>query len=317
MVTKGYHIAILTTLFSILLWGSVKLGGQYQSIRTIQVTIPDLPEGMAPSKPLPRSLKITLRGEGWSLAGDAWNGTTDIRLDILSAESAPLVYTLTDIREVLDLGEGLELVSMKPDSISVRLEPAMEKRVPVIFTGSPRFADGYGLSGAAQVSPDSVTVQGAIPVVETITSWEASFPATAELRSSVDEQVGVVDPTIYFVTVSPESVSVRLNIQPLAEKNIEGIPVAIQFAPHDREVILIPPKVDLLIRGPIDQLSSIRPEECQVTVDYSTIVLDTLRFVIPTVALPQGLTVIARTPDRLQFVVRERLIPHDPALQKQ
>ncbi|MDH4069239.1 MAG: hypothetical protein OEV30_02330 [Ignavibacteria bacterium] len=306
MRERGYHIALATTLFAILLWGSVKLGGQYQSVRTIPVVLDNIPDGFASSRPLPRFLRLTLRGEGWSLAGELWNTGAPFHLDVQNASATQKVWTIQDMEGELGLHEGVELVSMKPESVFVTLVPAAEKRVPVSVTGDLRFADGYGLSGEPIVAPESVRVIGSATVVHSLSAWEVAVPDQGELRSSLEKRIGIADSLLYYVFVSPDSVTFRLNVQPLAEKSIMGVPVTVYSAPDDREVILIPPKVDLLVRGAIDQLAAITVDDCRVMVDYAAIMNDTVRSVIPTVKLPRGLLVIARTPDRLQFVTRER-----------
>jgi hypothetical protein len=303
---KRYHIVLATTIGAILLWGSVKLGGQFQTTTEVPVVLANVPSSVAPVFPIPRVLDLTVRGEGWQMVNHVWDSDLLLELDG-NPQSAPRIVTLREVRRIIALPEDILLVDMKPESLLVAFEPSVEKRVPILLENHAFFAEGYGLSGRPVVDPESVTVSGAASVLRDLTAWYVATPALTDLRSPVQQAIPLSDNATYLVALSPPSVTLTLNVQPLAEKTLSGIPVSVHSLPHDREVLLIPPRIDILIRGAIDRLAGITSEECRVSVDYRDIEGDTVRSVVPLIELPEGLTVIGRTPERLQFVIRQRL----------
>ncbi len=304
---KRYHIALATTVGAVLLWGSVKLGGQFQNTIQVPVSLLNLPAGMAPVSPIPRALDLTFRGEGWQMASHLWNSDLLVELDVRTAPGGTKVLTLRDIRRGISLPENIELIDMKPESLTVAFDTLVEKRVPILLENRASFAEGYGLSGVAVVTPESVTVGGGATVILPLESWYVVTPEMKELKSPVEQQIPLSDSSFYFLTLSPPTVKLVLNVQPLAEKTLSGIPVTVHSLPPDREVILIPPRIEVLVRGAIDRLSQIAAGDCRVSVDFREIAGDTIRTVVPVIELPPGLTVISRTPERLQFVIRQRL----------
>jgi hypothetical protein len=98
-----------------------------------------------------------------------------------------------------------------------------------------------------------------------------------------------------------------VNVQPFAEKTITGIPVEVDSVPSPREVILIPPRIELVVRGGIKQLSSIGAADFRVAVPYQSIEADTTGAVPYGITGPSEIQIVRRKPDRLQHIVRKRL----------
>jgi len=182
-----------------------------------------------------------------------------------------------------------------------------EKRVAVVPEISLSFRDGYGQVGPMIISPESVTVYGAKTVLEHIESWRTTAARFEDLKNQLEEDVYLVPSLDHLLEFSPASVRVRVNVQPFAEKTFAGLPVEIRSLPANRDVIFIPPKVDIVVRGGIRQLSSILPVDIQAAVEYTSILNDTTGFVEPIVNSPSGVQKVAVRPEKLQYIVRRRL----------
>jgi len=84
-------------------------------------------------------------------------------------------------------------------------------------------------------------------------------------------------------------------------------PVTVVAAPPNKEVIFIPPRLDIIARGGIDQLAKITPESFQATIDYRALVEDSANAIYPALQGPAGVKVVSRKPERFQFIIRSRL----------
>ena len=109
------------------------------------------------------------------------------------------------------------------------------------------------------------------------------------------------------LSFSPPSINVRINVQPFAEKTIPGLTAQVQSVPPNREVILIPPKIDIVVRGDIEQLSELTLSDFEATIDFDAILADTSGYVSAKIDLPPGLQMVSRRPERHQYIVRKRL----------
>ncbi len=307
MKKQRTHIILGATLFGILLWLSINMTYDYQTTVTAPLIVKNLPQGMAINTPMPRTLQLKLRGNGWRLASQLTGHELECVLDLASLAPKQRVIILADVAERINLPIGVQAVDMKPESLFVSLERYAEKRVPVVIEPHISFRDGYGQVGSVVIKPESVTIGGAESVLRDISAWGSGRGAFTTLRASVDSDIDIIDTSMQTLTVSPTTVHFTINVQPLAEKIFSGLPVEVRGEQPNREVILIPPKIEIVVRGGIEQLSALTRNDFRATVDYNTILADTTGYTDVEVIPPSGVQVVARRPDRLQYIVRTRL----------
>jgi hypothetical protein len=140
-----------------------------------------------------------------------------------------------------------------------------------------------------------------------IVSWRTEPAVFADVKAPIDAQVPLLQDQTAPLSLSTGSIHLTVNVQPFAEKTLTGIPVEIDSVPSLREVILIPPRVELVVRGGIKQLSSISAGDFRVAVAYQAIEADTTGAVPYAVTGPDEIQIVRRKPDRLQHIVRKRL----------
>ncbi|MEK9136589.1 MAG: hypothetical protein AAB393_05655, partial [Bacteroidota bacterium] len=117
----------------------------------------------------------------------------------------------------------------------------------------------------------------------------------------------LADSASHYLTLSPPTVHVHIDVQQYAEKTIAGLPVEARSVPQNKEVILIPPKIDVVVRGGVDQLATLSNDSFHTSVDYNVIVADSTGYTDATIVAPKGVQLVARKPERMQFIIRSRL----------
>jgi YbbR domain-containing protein len=307
MNQKRIHIILATTLFASLLWVSVNLGNTFQTQATIPLSITVLPPGTAMQAPVPRSLQLKLRGDGWQLAAMKLGTPMQCTIDLTSLQPGQSSITIFDVIERLGIPAGIQPLDMNPDSIVVAFDSLAERRIPVELAYSATFRDRYGPVGPAMATPDSVTVRGARSVLSAMERWK-TVPMTFEnLKAPLDVVVRLAESDRYQVEISPQEVRLRMDVQWFAEKILSGVAVEVHSVPPHREVILVPPRLELVVRGGVDMLAQVNPPDIRASVDYGRILSDTSGSLAPEIEAPPGLQIISTRPERLQYIVRKRL----------
>jgi hypothetical protein len=315
MKKRTFHIALAAALFGALVWLSVNLSDDYQVTLTAPLSIQGVPPGSAIRTPVPRTLQMKFRGRGWRLAAMLLG--PDIKLVFpfatlpgarSRAESGTdRAITLSDIADRVVARPGVQLVDVKPDSVFISLDRYVQKQVPVVMDAGTTFREGYGQVGAATVTPESVTIGGAESVVKDVASWPTVKYLFEDLRAPVEDDLPLADAGVHDFRFSVPRVHVSINVQPFAEKLLSGLPVEILETPSNREVILIPPRIEIVARGGIKQLSGLGPGDFRVTVDYTYILSDTTGNIDALIAGPSGIQIVRKRPEHLQYIVRKRL----------
>jgi len=307
MENKRYHIILASITFAVLMWISINMGYEYTVLRRIPVILENRREDRALKYPIPKSITVRFQGRGWELAGLYFLPEVRYFIDLSSLNNEQFVLTSRDFAEHVKIPLSIQSLDIKPDSMILALEESREKKVPVIPRVTVTTPDGYGLVGPVRATPESVMISGAHSTIDAIPIWHTEHRRYDNQRTAVDEQIALEDPQNYAVDFTPRVVRVQVDIEPFAEKTFEGVSLFVLGAPANREVIFIPPRMDVTVRGSIDDLSKLTPDNFQAKADYESLIDDSTGTVIPALVSPEGLKVIRKTPEKFQFIIRKKL----------
>ena len=181
-------------------------------------------------------------------------------------------------------------------------------RPAVALEASLNFRQGYGQVGSTTVTPESITVSGAASLLSTIRTWPTTLLSIDDVKAPIDTDVSLADSASHYLAFSPQTVHVRIDVQQYAEKTVTGLVVEALSVPSNREVILIPPKIDVVVRGGVEQLASLNGESFHATVEYATLLSDTTGYASADVAAPKGVRLVNKKPELMQFIIRTAIV---------
>ncbi|MET0645384.1 MAG: CdaR family protein [Pyrinomonadaceae bacterium] len=168
---------------------------------------------------------------------------------------------LTEKNVTMDLPEGVQIVGIAPRSLTLHLEPVVERAVPVEarFEGAP--PEGFA-RGAVTVEPGSVRVRGPASHVAVV---ERAFTETISLASQretlVRPQVSVDIPD-HKVVPMDSTVSVRVEIgEEQSERRFTNVPVR-----GEGGGTVSPDAASVTLRGPRSIVEALRPEDVRLVV---------------------------------------------------
>jgi len=307
MKSKKIHIVVGSVLFASLMWISINLSEEYQISMEIPLVIMNIPEGKAISRPVPKTLNIKVKGSGWRLTSFFLSGSPTCVLNASELGESPTVIRKTLLLDNIYLTAGVKPVDINIDTLQLAYEKFVERKVKVIPNIEIECAEGYGVVGEMQVDPESVAVGGASSAVRLLQGWRTERRVFSNVRESLNRSVSLEESHSYSVEPVVQSVEVSANVQPFAEKTFSGVAVEAILVPANREIIFIPPKIDIVARGGIDQLAPLSNDDFRAVVNYQALVSDTSSSVQPRVDFPAGIRVLTKNPDRVQYVIRKRL----------
>jgi hypothetical protein len=307
MENRRYHIVIAAFLFAVVTWLSANMRYDYTVVRNIPVILENEREGLTLRFPVPKNMTVRFHGNGWMLAALWFTPNMKYYIDVSSLSRDPYIVTAEDVMEHIKLPVSVQVVDVNPDTLTLAIDEYREKRVPVVPRVLLAFHEGYGQVGPTSVTPESVTIGGTAEALSRITSWSTAYRKLEDLRAPVDADLPLEDPDTYAIRLGQPFARLAANVQPFAEKSYAGIPVTVVDAPPSKEVIFIPPRIDLIARGGIDQLARLTPESFQATVEFQALVSDSANTLIPTIHGPADVKIVSRKPERFQYIIRSRL----------
>ena len=295
LLFEDWTLKVMALLITLGLWYAVttQRAPAQMRLRGVQLDFV-LPDGVEIGNDPVDEVDVTLEGSQGKLAElNARNLVA--RADLTDMRTGDRVLRLTGRNVSMDLPEGVRIVSITPRSLTLHLEPVVERdvRVEARFEGAP--PDGFR-TGPVQVSPPSIRVRGPQSHVEAV---ERAFTETISLsgqRETLTLPQVAVDIPDHKVVPLDASVSVRVEIaEEQSERRFDGVPVRSASG-----ATVTPQAAALTLRGPRSVVEALRPEEMRLVVE-----LDEAGRPAPRLALPphaQGrVQLVNTTPSEFAF----------------
>ncbi len=300
---KNTFIIIVSLIFSIILWVSLSLSNDYYSSINVKLQITDLPDGYTTASNLPATVVIKMKGKGWKLAVEKLGPAPDF---ILSAknDSGRIVSNLyNSLGDNHWLTSEIEVININPDTISFNVEKIASKKLKIVPRIDITFKSGFGLAEPVYIYPESTLVYGPWTKIKNMTNVYTESVSYKNIDSRINTKISIYNPP--DISYGDASASVFINVQKIVEMNFDDLPVKIDDIPKDRDIIILPNKISIGVRGGIDILGKISPDQFKITVNYRNIVLDTLGSVQPDIELPKNIQLIYSKPERLRYIIKK------------
>nr|MCU0364225.1 hypothetical protein [Ignavibacteriaceae bacterium] len=164
------------------------------------------------------------------------------------------------------------------------------------------FKPGYGLASDIIFKPDSVLVSGPLSLLKNMTEIKTGDKLLTALDSRTETEVNL--PWMNGFNYNANLIEVILDIQRIVDKQFENISVDVIDIPPRKEVVLLPNKIGFNVRGGIEILGKLKPDQFRAYVRYQSLVQDTTGSVTPVLEMPKNVTLQFLKPDRLRYVIR-------------
>ena len=262
LLFEDWTLKLLALAITLGLWYAVttQRAPATMRLRAVQLDFV-LPEGVEIGNDPLDEVDITLEGSQGKLAElNARNLVA--RADMTDLRTGDRVARLSDKNVLMDLPEGVRIVEINPRSITLHLEPVIEREVPVEarFEGAP--PEGFK-TGAAQVAPQSVRVRGPESHVHAVERAYTETISLAGQRETLTLPQVAVDIPDHKVTPLDPTVSVRVEIgEEQSERRFANVAVN-----SSSGLSVSPPAASVTLRGPRSLVEALRPEDVRLFVE--------------------------------------------------
>ena len=211
-----------------------------------------------------------------------------------------------NVEEALSIprANDARMQSVTPQSIDVKMEPRVQREIPVRPRLNVKLASAYELIRPPRISPGSISVSGATSVVSDLTVWPTDSLTLRDVRDTLQTSVPLRDTLTGLVERSADAVTVTVQAGKFAEETRE-VAVEVTGVPSGQDLVALQPStIRIRYRVLFEQLfDSRRSSEFFATVSYSQIRSDTTGYVTPRIHVPSDLVIRdpEPIPPRLQY----------------
>jgi YbbR domain-containing protein len=301
-VKKKIYIFIASVTFAVILWGSISLSDVYYTNVDVKLSLTNFPQGYTTGSPLPEEIKLRVKGQGWRLVSINVGPETEFKVSV-GGDSGRHNINLYDYLESNRwLFSDIDIINIYPDSVKIVVERIITKRLPVTSGLNLDFKPGYGLASEIILKPDSILVRGPFSILKTITEIKTTDKSLSRLDSKTETDVNLSRITGF--NYSANLIEVRLDIQRIVDQQFDNIAVDVIDIPSNKEVVLLPNKINFNVRGGIEILGKLKPDQFRAYVRYQSLVQDTTGSVTPVLEMPKNVILQYLKPDRLRYIIR-------------
>jgi YbbR domain-containing protein len=294
MLRRNPGLKLFALLLAAFLWYSItKTERDAERVVELPVSLRRIPDGLSMTTMPTKPVTVTLRGPR-TILDNVDERKTRLQVSLADAQIGDNRFDLSGSMLTPELPRSLKAVRFDPPSLTLRADRRVSRRLPVKpdLAGSP--ALGYTVAESSVV-PDQIDVTGPARIVDELKQVTTEPIDLRGASETVQQSLLLerVDPSITFV---PDVVRVTVTLEEtLVSREFQKVRVSVP--PSVTEVV--PPTVDVTIRGPQRLLHNLKLDPDAVTVDVSQLPPGT-HTVDVIVSLPDGLTVVTRAPDKVR-----------------
>jgi YbbR domain-containing protein len=260
---EDWSLKLLSLAIALVLW--LVVTGQNQPVTAhVNVQLNFLrPPALEISNDPPRTVDVMLTGSRNKL-DDLTTLDLVATVDISDQRAGERVLRLADKAQIA-LPQGVKVDGFQPSAVPVRLEPIVERQVPIEPKLEGKPADGYEIYGAVP-SKNSVILRGpesrvvALQKVPTesifVAGHKENFVATNVAIDVPDPKVDLVDPVV--------NVEIEIG-ERRVEKSFAGVAASAAGGERAR-----PATGSVTLLGPASMLDSLKSEDVKIVVDETT-----------------------------------------------
>ena len=274
--TKFKRIAY-SFVIAFVFWFFIESEESYSVNLDIPLVARNLQEQKTYKEEVPESIFVTLKGSGRSfiwlrIFNNFYKDDFKAVIDLSSISDEynfqlDSYYKENPEKIVLPSSLDLEFVEvLKPRNIQIKLQRYLVKKVPIksqIFVSTE---PGY-IAIDGQFKPDSISIGGPEEAVNAIDFVLTEEDTLTSLVASVNSSWLILNPN-KLVSFDPRRVDGLIDIQPISETIVTGIPVQLINKPNDVNVFVNPATVSLTIVGGLEQIANTAPENIDVIIDF-------------------------------------------------
>ena len=282
-------------IIAFIFWFFIKSEDTYSVTTKIPLVARNLQEQKTYKEEVPESIIVTLKGSGrafiWLRFFDSFYEDYKAVLDlsrIADEYNFELDQYYKNNPEKIVLPPSLELEFVEvisPRNIKINLDQYLVKKVPirsqVIISTEP----GYVQVGNQAFIPDSISIGGPQEVVDAIAFVNTEKDTMEGLVSSIEGELSIINPN-KLVNFDPKKVQGYIDIQPISETIVTGIPVKLINKPNDINVFVNPATVSLTIVGGLNEIAGVTSNDIEVMINFEKSWKVDKQFYSPEIKIP-------------------------------
>jgi hypothetical protein len=311
---RRFVIFLFFVVLSTIFWFLNRLDEDYETEIVLPIRYSDFPADKILVNELPDQFKLRVKAHGFKLLEYKISNkflpfpinVNKLTLRFDSRSNDDQLYALTrnlhvDIKRWLD--SELEIIVISPDSLYFNFADRRFKKVPVKSKMNIVPATQFMLRGNILFSPDSITISGADPIVDTINQVYTKTKDLLELKENYNHEVKLEK--IGNIDFSDKEVDVALNIEKFTEGS-QQIKLNIINVPDSLILRTFPNEISVSYFVALSDYDKVLPQLFQAVIDYNEIEHQESKLSVKILNSPEYINTIRFNPEKVEYIIEKK-----------
>jgi len=292
--------------FTSVVWLFTQFSKKYTQEVEIDIQYVNLPEDRILNEDSDQTLKLTLNGNGFRLINHMWSKPR-LQLDIANAIEKGNDYHFYVDKENQTMKDKLNfkgnILSVQKDTLKVKLDINLKKKIPIRILEEIAYAPGYGSDKGVVLLPDSIMINGPERIVDTIQYIDTENLKLEGLNTDYKTVLAIkVDSLPSRVTITPKEVEASISVSKFTEGSQE-VPITLMNMPEGKEIKIFPKEVKVVYRVGLDKYNEISVRNFKVIADYNKVAEDSSFLILELIDMPISIHDVRLQDKQVQFVI--------------
>lgn len=295
---------LLTTLVATL----IKLSKEYTTSYSVAVNITNLPIDKTLRSKSVENVEVSINSSGFSLLRNKVD-SPEINItfeSLIRASDGTYVYNVSDHFEAINstLEGDTEVLNAKPMRLSIIIDSASSKLIPVKANIEITYAPEYGPNGNMVVVPDSVLVVGPGRLLDKLNSIQTDVLNLSDVSSNVKETVSIKNTgtnNVEDLTYDTKEFLIKQEVAKFVEVSVM-VPVEI-LNKTNATIKILSKTVEVFYTVEEEALKSITASDFRVTCTYGATTKKDDYLSLKLSDKPEKATSVRLVDERVKFMV--------------
>jgi len=263
-ILHNIPLKLLALFFAILLWIHVATNQRYDLEVQYRLAYVNIPDSLVFAQTPTSTIDVFMRGSGKGLIRLLWS-ERHWPIDMTRAKvGVHRIHLTTDDIPVYGI-QGLEALGLlDSDTVTIVLDSVGHRTVPTRSGGDVHAADGFVLSRAPVLTPDSVHLSGARSTLARIDAIYTEPFTVSNLTEPVEKVAALALPSEVALDAPARRCQLYLNVEPYLTREFTSIPVTINPARGGDTLEVWPNRVIVSIAGPQSAVTQLPADSIHV-----------------------------------------------------
>ncbi|GAA4278527.1 CdaR family protein [Aquimarina mytili] len=294
-------------IFTSILWLLIQFSKNYTQEVEVAIQYTNLPEGKIFNEESDQLLRMVLNGNGFRLMNHNWKKpilyfNVD---DAVSSNADEYFFYVNKESSILKkkLDFNGKVLSIPKDTLRLKLDVNLEKKVPVKTQQDIQYTVGYGSDKGLVISPDSVLISGPSKIIDTIQVVNTEDLNLEGLNVNYSSELNINSEELpVSIVVAPQKVKADILVSKFTEGN-QKIPITVNNVPEGIEIKIFPKEITVVYRVGLDVYNEISSRDFMVVADYAKASEESSFMTLELTNTPKSIHDVRLQEKQVQFVV--------------